>query len=116
MELGALSNLKSLYLSENNLTGGIPAELGKLSNLKYLLLEGNPWEARYRLSWEGWTRLENVYLRHIGLTGQIPAAWGDLPNLTSLYLNGNSLTGCIPAGLSDVEESDLEGLGLDYCR
>ncbi len=114
-ELGALSNLKALYLSENNLTGGIPPELGNLSNLKYLLLEGNPLGGEIPSELGGLTRLENVYLRHIGLTGQIPSAWGDLPNLTSLYLNGNSLTGCIPAGLRDIEESDLEGLGLDYC-
>ena len=114
-ELGALSNLKSLYLSENNLTGGIPPELGKLSNLKYLLLEGNPLGGEIPTELGGLTRLENVYLRHIGLIGEIPAAWGDLPNLTSLYLNGNSLMGCIPSGLRDVEESDLEGLGLDYC-
>ena len=115
VELGALSNLKSLYLSENNLSGGIPPELGNLSNLKYLLLEGNPLGGEIPSELGGLTRLENVYLRHNGLTGQIPAAWGDLPNLTSLYLNGNSLTGCIPSGLRDVEESDLEGLGLDYC-
>ena len=115
VELGALSNLKSLYLSENNLTGGIPPELGKLSNLKYLLLEGNPLGGEIPTELGGLTRLEHVYLRHNGLIGEIPSAWGDLPNLTSLYLNGNSLTGCIPAGLRDVEESDLEGLGLDYC-
>ena len=115
VELGALSNLKALYLSENNLTGGIPAELGKLSNLKLLLLEGNPLGGEIPTELGGLTRLEHVYLRHIGLTGQIPSAWGDLPNLTSLYLNGNNFTGCIPAGLRDVEESDLEGLGLDYC-
>ena len=115
VELGALSNLKSLYLSENNLTGGIPHELGNLSNLKYLLLEGNPLGGEIPTELGGLTRLEHVYLRHNGLIGEIPSAWGDLPNLTSLYLNGNSLTGCIPAGLRDVEESDLEGLGLDYC-
>ena len=116
VELGALSNLKSLYLSENNLTGGIPRELGRLSNLKLLLLERNPLGGEIPSELGGLTRLENVYLRNIGLTGEIPANWGTLPNLTRLYISsGNNLTGCIPSGLSDVEESDLDGLGLDYC-
>ena len=40
---------------------------------------------------------------------------GDLTNLTLLYLSGNQLTGCVPAGLRDVEYSDFAQLGLDFC-
>ncbi len=117
VELGVLSNLRHLYLSENNLTGGIPAELGKLSSLKLLLLEGNPLGGEIPSELGDLTRLEHVFLRNIGLTGEIPAAWGDLSNLTSLYISsGNSLTGCIPSGLRDIEEHDLDGSGLDYCN
>ena len=62
------------------------------------------------------TRLEVVYLRNNGLTGAIPAEWGDLANLRIMYLSsGNSFTGCIPAGLRDVADNDLPGLGLEYC-
>ena len=115
-ELGALSNLWSLYLSENMLTGGIPAELGKLSKLRYLVIERNPLGGEIPSQLGDLTRLEVVYLRNNGLTGTIPAEWGELPNLTYLYLSsGNSFTGCIPSGLRDVADNDLEGLGLDYC-
>ena len=34
MVLGSLANLKELWLSENQLTGEIPAELGSLANLE----------------------------------------------------------------------------------
>ena len=115
-ELAALSNLWSLYLSENMLTGGIPIELGRLSNLRYLVLERNSLGGEIPSQLGGLTRLEAVYLRNNGLTGTIPAEWGDLPNLTYLYLSGgNDFTGCIPSGLRDVADNDLEGLGLDYC-
>ena len=39
--LGNLTNLEQLWLSGNQLAGGIPVELGNLSNLKRLYLSGN---------------------------------------------------------------------------
>lgn len=32
-----------------------------------------------------------------------------------LELAGNQLTGCIPAGLRDVQENDLEKMSLSAC-
>ena len=40
-ELGSLTNLEKLYLSDNQLTGTIPPELGSLTNLEWLNLNGN---------------------------------------------------------------------------
>ena len=115
-ELGDLSNLRSLYLSANMLTGGIPPELGKLSKLIHLVLERNSLGGEIPSQLGALTRLEHVYLRNNGLTGAIPAEWGELANLTRLYLSsGNNLTGCIPSGLRDVEDNDLDRLGLEYC-
>ena len=39
--MGNLTNLKGLYLIDNQLTGEIPAELGNLTNLTGLYLSGN---------------------------------------------------------------------------
>ena len=98
------------------LTEGIPAELGKLSKLRYLVIERNPLGGEIPSQLGDLTRLEVVYLRNNGLTGTIPAEWGELANLMYLYLSsGNSFTGCIPSGLRDVADNDLEGLGLEYC-
>ena len=90
-ELGSLANMEELWLSENQLTGEIPVELGSLANLVKLSLWGNQ------------------------LTGEIPDELGRLTNLTVLYLSGNQLTGCVPASLRDVADNDFAQLGLTFC-
>ena len=67
--MGGLSNLRRLYLSENLLSGDIPAELDNLAD-----------------------------------------------TLTHWRLSGNTeLTGCVPAALAEVPDSDLDQLGLPTC-
>ena len=73
--LGDLANLQALDLSQNQLTGAIPTELGNLANLQGLSLWGNQ------------------------LTGPVPASLGGLVNLEWLYLDENQLTGPIPTEL-----------------
>ena len=90
-ELGNLENLEELHLDNNTLTGQIPAELGNLSKLEQLHLDNNM------------------------LTGEIPAELAGLSNLVLFYVERNALTGCIPAALHDVDENDLEKLGLATC-
>ena len=85
--------LDNVDLSDNRLSGEIPSSLGNLENLSYLNLSNN--------------RLE----------GQIPAALAELRNLEELYLSGerNKFTGCIPAELFDIDDHDLDELGLATC-
>ena len=90
-ELGNLTNLTTLNLSDNELSGEIPSELGNLTNL------------------------ESLYLDHNALSGEIPSELGDLTNLRRLYLAGNSLTGCIPESLRRVPVNDFDQLGLPFC-
>ena len=49
-ELGKLTNLASLYLSFNELSGAIPPELGKLTYLRGLYLRSNELSGRYHLN------------------------------------------------------------------
>ena len=50
------------------------------------------------------------------MTGSTSSELGDLADtLTRLRLAGNGFTGCVPAGLADVEDSDLDQLGLEVC-
>ena len=95
-----------LDLRWRNWFGRLPAELGNLSKLTHLYLgAGN-----------------RFY-------GTIPAELGNLSNLTHLYLGCNTaddeiqechyFTGCIPAGWSNVPNSDLSDSGwggLAFCN
>ncbi len=115
VELGSLSNLERLSLSFNELTGTIPTELGGLSNLESLDLSSNELTGSIPAELGGLANLKSLYLSSNELTGSIPAELSGLANLKSLYLSFNELTGCIPAGLRDVENNDLDRLGLPDC-
>ena len=80
-----------MNLDDNQLSGTIPAELGNLVSLRQLELHNNQ------------------------LTGSIPPELANLQDLRRLFLTNNQLTGCIPDALGDVEENDLDLLGLSFC-
>ncbi|KAL3345184.1 hypothetical protein AABB24_024231 [Solanum stoloniferum] len=71
-ELGNLTHLKSLVLSENRLFGAIPKEFGRLRMLEVLDIRDN------------------------NLSGRIPAGIGDLQSLRSLLISDNNFEGKIP--------------------
>ena len=106
-ELGSLSNLQRLNLSNNaiscgqqgceprspsanRLSGEMPAELGDLANLRRLDLSGNK------------------------LNGEIPSELGQLANLEVLRLAGNRLSGEVPSELGDL--TNLEAVELSFNR
>ena len=88
---GTPRRLTRLLLSQEGLSGTIPALLGRLSMLIELDIRNNQ------------------------LTGEIPAELGDLTSLQELYLSSNQLTGCIPEALRDVATNDFDELSLPYC-
>lgn len=72
--------LSTLNLSNNQLSGSIPAELGNLIKLGSIVLQDNQ------------------------LTGSIPPELGDLLYLRILYLSNNQLSGSIPAELGNLNK------------
>ena len=101
-ELGDLSSLQNLYLWQNNLSGAIPAELGDLANLQILFLEDNNLSGAIPAELGDLTSLLTLDLQNNNLSGEIPAELGDLTNLQNLYLRNNNLSGEIPAELGDL--------------
>ncbi|MDE0196659.1 MAG: trypsin-like peptidase domain-containing protein [Caldilineaceae bacterium] len=138
-ELGNLTNLGWLYLSDNRLSGTIPSELGNLTNLERLFLWGNQLNGTIPSVLGNLTNLTMLALSDNQLSGAIPpelgnlinleglSLWGnelsgtvppDLENLTGLtqlFLADNQLVGCLPEIWRDIEDSDLDDVGLQFC-
>ncbi len=139
-ELGMLSNLWDLNLHSNQLSGTIPAELGDMDILQRLRLHRNALSGEIPAALGELDTLLFMWLHGNQLTGNIPPELGDLDSLRYLYLSENLLsgaipteledltdtltrwrladnqfTGCVPAELAGIENSDFASLGLAVC-
>ena len=83
-ELGRLSKLSVLSLSDNRLSGEIPSELGELTNLEELSLSENRLTGAIPSSLGNLTALERLSLSDNRLSGEIPSELGSLVNLDRL--------------------------------
>ena len=110
-ELGSLDNLQVLLLGGNQLSGQIPAELGSLANLQWLQLDNNQLSGQIPAELGSLTNLEWLQLDNNQLSGQIPAELGSLANLQWLWLYSNQLSGRIPAELGSLTNLELLFLG-----
>ena len=113
--LGSIASLKSLILTDNRLTGAVPRELGGLSSLESLWLDRNQLSGEIPAALGDLGSLRKLILLDNRLSGAIPSDLGDLSNLEFLWLSNNQLTGCIPPALRNVDDNDLDNLGLQYC-
>lgn len=118
-ELGNLTELRSLYLPNNELSGVIPPELGNLTNLENFDLGDNNLSGEIpsglgNLSHLYYLRLTGQYLGNIFLSGPIPPELGKLSRLSVLDLSRNLLSGSIPSELGDIPY--LESLNLSNNR
>lgn len=109
-ELGELTALKRLSLSNNGLSGKLPESLGNLSQLVYLELSGNNLSGVLPSSLGSLLNLNELYLYNNQLTGSIPDSFGDLEALEVLKLYENKLSGSIPLTLGAL--SNLNSLSL----
>ncbi|MDV3351612.1 COR domain-containing protein [Leptothoe sp. LEGE 181152] len=97
-ELGQLTNLTRLYLSQNQLTS-VPKELGQLTNLMVLYLSQNQLTSMPKELGQ-LTNLMVLYLSQNQLTS-VPKELRQLVNLTWLDLSQNQLTS-VPKGLGQL--------------
>ncbi|KAE8667765.1 putative inactive receptor kinase [Hibiscus syriacus] len=94
--LGNLTQLRTISLRLNSLTGQLPSDLSLCRNLRNLYLQGN------RLSGEmpeflfGLHALVRLNLGGNNFSGEIPVGFSDLTRLRTLLLDSNSLSGSVP--------------------
>ena len=111
-ELAGLTQLQSLSLGGNQLSGAIPPELGGLIQLQRLNLGGNQLRGVIPPELAGLTQLQSLSLGGNQLRGAIPPELAGLTQLQSLDLSRNQLSGAIPpelGGLTQLQSLNLSG-------
>ena len=102
--LGLLTLLTSLDLSLNQLTGTIPSTLGNLSQLNSVDLYNNQFSGTIPSALGNLIQLTYLDLDINQLSGPIPSTLGNLTKLEYLYLDTNQLSGTIPSTLGNLTQ------------
>jgi hypothetical protein len=115
-EIGALSqSLESLMLSDNEqLSGGLPSEIGLLTSLTLLDISNCQFSG---LLPSEIGSLSNVIDFNVGnnlFTGPIPTEIMGMAHATSISVGRNAFSGEIPASIADI--GALEALKMNECR
>ena len=109
-EIGQLTGLTNLDLFGNQLTGEIPATIGNLDKVTRLSLWANQLDGSIPVELGDMESLEWVALGINELTGEIPSELGNLTTLTHMDFTLNQLSGSIPAELGNLP--DVVWIGL----
>ena len=107
-EIGNLTNLSSINLSQNQLAGEI-SMFGNLTNLQVLELDNNQLTGEIPPEIGDMTNLRILSLYDNQLTGEIPPEIGNCQLLHTLRLDYNQLTGEIPASLGNLTSVNYSG-------
>jgi len=102
-----------LELSDNGLTGSLPAAIGDLDDLLVLFLDGNELTGPIPTEVGELDELVFLVLSSNELTGEIPSELASLPDLAFLLLHFNQLTGEIPPELGRLRDLVFLRLGFN---
>eukprot|EP00232_Nephroselmis_pyriformis_P001541 CAMPEP_0182914716 /NCGR_PEP_ID=MMETSP0034_2-20130328/38713_1 /TAXON_ID=156128 /ORGANISM="Nephroselmis pyriformis, Strain CCMP717" /LENGTH=1302 /DNA_ID=CAMNT_0025051499 /DNA_START=117 /DNA_END=4022 /DNA_ORIENTATION=+ len=99
-EFSALTAMTRLILSNNAMTGTIPAQLSTLASLASLFINNNAWKGPIPAQLSTLASLTYLGLHFNALTGTIPAQLSTLASLAFVEFQGNKLVGSIPPEFS----------------
>ncbi|OAD21982.1 receptor protein kinase-like protein, partial [Candidatus Thiomargarita nelsonii] len=122
-------HVRAIEVRDNQLSGSIPSELGNLSNLLLLILSNNQLSGSIPWEFGNLSQLEGLFLNNNQLSGSIPAELANMIDLWNMgmsnnqlsgsfrilfiHLDNNELCGNIPLSLMKLETTDLN-LSLGY--
>ncbi|XVF17450.1 hypothetical protein REPUB_Repub10bG0123000 [Reevesia pubescens] len=109
-EIGNLSKLEVLWLTNSNVAGEIPVSIGNLISLKNLDLSCNFLSGKIPESLSMLKHLEQIELYQNQLTGELPENLANLTALLRFDVSQNSLTGKLP---EEIAALPLESLNLN---
>jgi len=128
--IGELSNLNYIHISDCGIYGSLPASLGNLQNLVSIQIYDNDHDLPDSLGLDSQlsgiipseiANLENLQFLRLDnneLNGEIPIEFGQSENLVNIILSGNQLSGEIPQSLMgltnllslSLSENQLSGM------
>ncbi|XP_043690417.1 receptor-like protein 51 isoform X3 [Telopea speciosissima] len=105
-------NLTHIDLSGNRLKGKVPTSITLLLDLEFLNLSSNALTGVLPSSLGDLLSLRNVSFASNSLSGQIPDSMSEIPGLVYLDLSSNQFNGTIPKFLTEMKE--LKYLNLEH--
>ncbi|CAA7048173.1 unnamed protein product [Microthlaspi erraticum] len=93
---GNLTQLRTLSLRLNALSGSLPLDLSSCSDLRHIYLQGNRFSGEIPEGLFTLTKLVRLNLAENSFTGEISSGFSNLTRLKTLYLEDNQLSGSIP--------------------
>jgi Leucine-rich repeat (LRR) protein len=112
--IGNLTNLKNLDVSECGALAQVPSEIGNLMNLKTLDLLGCSALLQVPSSIGNLTALTTLRITHCYELARLPAEIGNLTNLKNLDVSGCIALAQVPSEIGDLRK--LTSLNLSHCR
>ncbi|KAL8552346.1 hypothetical protein ACS0TY_001155 [Phlomoides rotata] len=110
--LGDFDSLQLLNMAKNSFLGDIAPSIGQLKTLKFLDLSENQLDGSIPLEIGGLTSLDELRLEKNLLGGNIPSSIGNCASLKAIYLAHNEIIGSIPTSLSKL--SNLETVDFSF--
>jgi Leucine-rich repeat (LRR) protein len=102
-EIGQLTSLQRLILSDMEIGGPILEYLTEMPSLSYLALQSNIFTGSIPATFSAnHPELSHCDLTDNLITGVIPNSFGDYQSLSTLKMSNNKLKGTLPSELSSI--------------
>ncbi|CAK9148060.1 unnamed protein product [Ilex paraguariensis] len=112
----ASTQLTSISVLANRLSGEIPKELGEITSLTYLSLEANQFLGTVPSELGKLVNLNSLMLSSNLLTGKLPTTFAELRKLSDFRINDNNFSGPIPDFIQNwkqLKRLEMHASGLE---